>query len=415
MKEQLQKDFDNIVKNLNLSQKDIEIKKFSLDNFINKGFPNRKEEDWKFSDLNQIINKNIGELSFYNDYTSTNKVDTSVFVDGLEHNKIVFINGRVEKIDFDYEKKGQIEIIDQSETINKFDNNNSLSDLNNAFTNKCFKIVIKTGYQLLKPLIIYHTTNSKIWSKNINLRLDFELQDDSCLRLIDLFNDTSEKNFLNIFYNFNLKEDAILKNYKVDKLENKNIKYSFNNIVQNKNTISETFILSSGSNFFKSEINCNLKGEHSSAFVNGIFSLDKNKHHEIRTTINHLTENTKSYQLIKSVLEDSSKAVYQGKIYVNSVAQKTDGYQLSKAILLNKDSEFNAKPELEIYADDVKCSHGSASGSLDEDSVFYLMSRGLNYNQARELLINGFLLDVVEKITDSEIKNLIKNMIGIKE
>jgi Fe-S cluster assembly protein SufD len=415
MKEQLQKDFDNTIKNLSLSQKDIEIKKFSLDNFINKGFPNRKEEDWKFSDLNQIINKNIGELSFYNDYTSTNKVDTSVFVDGLEHNKIVFINGRIEKIDFDYEKKGQIEIIDQSETINKFDNNNSLSDLNNAFTNKCFKIVIKTGYQLLKPLIIYHTTNSKIWSKNINLRLDFELQDDSCLRLIDLFNDTSEKNFLNIFYNFNLKEDAILKNYKVDKLENKNIKYSFNNIVQNKNTISETFILSSGSNFFKSEINCNLKGEHSSAFVNGIFSLDKNKHHEIRTTINHLTENTKSYQLIKSVLEDSSKAVYQGKIYVNSVAQKTDGYQLSKAILLNKDSEFNAKPELEIYADDVKCSHGSASGSLNEDSIFYLMSRGLNYNQARELLINGFLLDVVEKITDSEIKNLIKNMIGIKE
>ena len=241
------------------------------------------------------------------------------------------------------------------------------------------------------------------------------MQEDSCLRLIDLFNDTSEKNFLNIFYNFNLKEDAILKNYKVDKLENKNIKYSFNNIVQNKNTISETFILSSGSNFFKSEINCNLEGEHSSAFVNGIFSLDKNKHHEIRTTINHLTENTKSYQLIKSVLEDSSKAVYQGKIYVNSVAQKTDGYQLSKAILLNKDSEFNAKPELEIYADDVKCSHGSASGSLDEDSIFYLMSRGLNYKQARELLINGFLLDVVEKITDSEIKNLIKNMIGIKE
>ena len=415
MKEQLQKDFENTIRNLSLSQKDIEIKKFSLDNFINKGFPNRREEDWKFSDLKQIINKNIGELNFYNDYTSTNKVDTSVFVDGLVHNKIVFINGRIEKIDFDYEKKDQIEIIDQSEIINKFENNNSLSDLNSAFTNKSFKIVVKKGYQLSKPLIIYHTTNSKIWSKNINLRLDFELQEDSSLRLIDLFNDTSEKNFLNIFYNFDLKENAIFKNYKIDKIENKNIKYSFNNIEQNKNTISETFILSSGSNFFKSEVNCNLKGEHSSAFVNGIFSLDKNKHHEIRTIVNHLTENTKSYQLIKSVLEDSSKAAYQGKIFVNSDAQKTDGYQLSKAILLNKDSEFNAKPELEIYADDVKCSHGSASGSLNEDSIFYLMSRGLSYNQARELLINGFLLDVVEKITDSEIKNLIKNMIGIKE
>ena len=415
MKEQLQKDFDNTIRNLTLSQKDIEIKKFYLDNFINKGFPNRKEEDWKFSDLNQIIKKNIGELSFYSDYTSTNKVDTSAFVDGLEHNKIVFINGRIEKIDFDYEKKDQIEIIDQSETINKFNNNSSLSDLNSAFTNKSFKIVVKEGYKLTKPLIIYHTTNSKIWSKNINLRLNFELYENSSLRLIDLFRDTSEKNFLNIFYNFDLKESSILKNYKVDKFENKNIKYSFNNIEQDKNSVSETFILSSGSNFCKNEINCNLNGEYSSAFVNGIFSINNNKHHEIRTIINHLTENTKSYQLIKSVLEDSSRAVYQGKIFVNSKAQKTDGYQLSKAILLNKESEFNAKPELEIYADDVKCSHGSASGSLNEDSIFYLMSRGLNYQQSRELLINGFLLDVVEKITDPEVKNLIKNMIGIKE
>ena len=415
MKEQLQKDFDNIIKNLNLSQRDIEIKQFYLDNFINRGFPNRKEEDWKFSDLNQIIKKNIGELSYYSDYTSTNKVDTSVFVDGLEHNKIVFINGRIEKIDFDYEKKNQIEIIDQSETINKFNNNNSLSDLNNAFTNKSFKILVKNDYKLAKPLIIYHTTTSKIWSKNINLKLDFEIDKNSSLRVIDLFNDTSEKNFLNIFYNFDLKENAVLKNYKVDRFENKNIKYFFNNVEQEKNSVSEIFILTSGSNFFKNEINCNLNGQYSSAFVNGIFSLNNEKHHEIRTIINHLTENTKSYQLIKSVLEDSSKAVYQGKIFVDSDAQKTDGYQLSKAILLSENTEFNAKPELEIYADDVRCSHGSASGNLNQDSIFYLMSRGLDYKQAKELLINGFLLEVVEKITDSEVKNLIKNLIGVKE
>ena len=408
MKEQLQKDFDNSIKNLSLSQKDIEIKKFCLDNFIDKGFPNRKEEDWKFSDLNQIIKNNIGELSFYNDQTSTNKVDTSVFVDGLEHNKIVFINGRIEKIDFEYEKKDQIEIIDQSETINEFKNSNSLSDLNNAFTNKCFKILVKKGYQLVKPLIIYHTTNSKIWSKNINLRLNFELDKDSSLRLIDLFNDTSQKNFLNIFYNFELKENAVLKNYKVDKFENKNIKYSFNNIDQDKNSISETFILSSGSNFSKNEINCNLNGVYASAFVNGVFSLNNDKHHEIRSIINHLTENTKSYQLIKSVLDENSKAVYQGKIFVNSDAQKTDGYQLSKAILLNKESEFNAKPELEIYADDVKCSHGSSSGSLDKDSIYYLMTRGLNKKESIKLLVNGFLSEVIESIKSNSIRTFLK-------
>ena len=212
-----------------------------------------------------------------------------------------------------------------------------------------------------------------------------------------------------------MKKDSILKNYKIDKKENSNVKYSFNNINQDINSVSETFILSAGSNFIKNEINCNLNGKYSSAFINGIFSLNDKRHHEIRTSINHLIDNTKSYQLIKSVLDNDSKSVYQGKIFVNSDAQKTDGYQLSKAILLSENAEFNAKPELEIYADDVKCSHGSASGSLNQDSIFYLMSRGLNYKQAKELLINGFLLDVVEKITDSQVRNLIKNLIGVKE
>ena len=415
MKEQLQIDFDNIIKTSSFTKRDIELKQNSLNEFIKTGFPNRRDENWKFSDLNQIIKKNIGDLSFYNDYSLSNKIDRSVFIDGLEHNKIVFVNGRIEKIDFDYEKKDKIKIIDEPEIDNRSNNFNSLIDLNKAFTNKSCKILIKKDYQLEKPLIIYHVTNDQIKSKNINLSLDFQLEENSSLRLIDLFNDNSEKNFLNIFYNFDLKQNAILKNYKIDKIENTNVKYSFNNIEQAANSLSETFILSSGSHFFKNEINCNLNGKYSSAFINGIFSLSNDRHHEVRTTINHLTENTKSYQLIKSVLNDSSKAVYQGKIFVNSEAQKTDGYQLSKAILLNEASEFNAKPELEIYADDVKCSHGSASGSLDEDSIFYIMSRGLDYQQSRELLINGFLLDVIEKITDSEIKNLIKNMIGLKE
>ena len=415
MTEQIQIDFDKITKSLDISEKEKELKRTYLKKFIQRGFPNKKQENWKFLDINQIIKNNIGDLSFFNDYSLPNKIDTSIFVDGLEHNKIIFINGRIEKIDFNYEDKNKIEINDETEKKVLFNSENSLIDLNNAFTNKTFKILIKENYSLKKPLIIYHVTNERIKSKSINLRLDFELEQNSSLRLIDFFVDTTEKNFMNILYNFNLKKDTILKNYKIDKLKNDNLKYSFNNIEQETNSVSETFILSAGSNYFKNEINCNLKGEYSSAFINGIFSLKENQQHEIRTTINHVIENTKSYQLIKSVLGKLSKAAYQGKIFVNSKAQKTDGYQLSKAILLDETSEFNAKPELEIYADDVKCSHGSASGSLNENSIFYLMSRGLNYQQSKELLINGFLLDVVEKITDSEIKNLIKNMIGLKE
>jgi Fe-S cluster assembly protein SufD len=415
MTEQIKIDFEKTIKTSTFSESDTQLKKSFLNKFIEKGFPSRKFENWKFSDINQIIKKNIGELSFYNDYSSSNKIDTSIFVDGLEHNKIVFINGRVEKIDFAYEDKDKIEINENSKLNDKLKSNNSLIDLNSAFTNKSYKILVKENYSFNKPLIVYHISNNKIKFKNINLRLEFELKQNSSLRLIDFFNDTSEKNFINIFYNFDLKKDSILKNYKIDKTQNNNIKYSFNNINQDENTVSESFILSSGSNFLKNEINCNLNGKYSSAFVNGIFSLMNNQQHEIRTTINHLTDNTKSYQLIKSVLGKESKAVYQGKIFVNPIAQKTDGYQLSKAILLDETSEFNAKPELEIYADDVKCSHGSASGSLDENSIFYLMSRGLNYQQSKELLINGFMLDVIEKITDNEIKNLVKSIIGLKE
>jgi len=411
MTEQLQLDFDKIVKTSTISKKGIELKRNYLKKFLEKGFPNRKQENWKFLDISQIIKKNIGNLSFFNDYSLPNKIDPSIFINGLEHNKIIFINGRIEKIDFNYEDQKKIAISDEIDEKTIFDNENSLIDLNNAFANKVLKIVIKKDYSLKKPLIIYHTTNEKIMSKNINLKLNFELEQNSSLKLIDFFADNSDKNFTNILYNFDLKKNSILKNYKIDKSKNDNLKYSFNNIEQDANSISETFILSAGSNFFKNEVNCNLKGEYSSAFVNGIFSLKENQQHEIRTIINHLVENTKSYQLIKSVLGKNSKAAYQGKIFVNSKAQKTDGYQLSKAILLDETSEFNAKPELEIYADDVKCSHGSASGSLNENSIFYLMSRGLNYQQSKELLINGFLLDVVEKITDPEIKNLIKNTI----
>ena len=415
MENQLKNDFEKIVKTSNFSKKDIYIKKIYLNEFIKKGFPNKKLENWKFSDINQIIKKNIGDLDFYNDYSFANKIDSSIFVNGIEHNKIVFINGRIEKIEFNYEDEDKIEILDEIEHKDKPDLENSLVDLNNAFTNRYYKIVVKENYSLKKPLIIYNTTNNNLNFKNINLRLDFLLKKNSYLKLVDISNDLSEKNFINTICNFELNKDSILKNYKIDQKINSNIKYCFNNIEQDINSVSETFILSSGSNFIKNEINCNLNGKYSSAFINGIFSLNENRHHEIRTSINHLVDNTKSYQLIKSVLENDSKSVYQGKIFVNSDAQKTDGYQLSKAILLSENAEFNAKPELEIYADDVKCSHGSASGSLNQDSIFYLMSRGLNYKEAKELLINGFLLEVVEKITDSEVRNLIKNLIGVKE
>ena len=122
-----------------------------------------------------------------------------------------------------------------------------------------------------------------------------------------------------------------------------------------------------------------------------------------------MAPNCQSYQKVKKVLDTNSKGIFQGKIYVNNIAQKTDAYQLSKALLLNDNSEFNSKPELEIYADDVKCSHGSTSGSIDEDALHYLMTRGLNRNNSTKLLIKGFLSDIVEFIKNPAIKKFVEN------
>merc|ERR1711965_772691 len=215
----LQLDFEKILKTSDISQNEVDTKRSYLNKFIESGFPNRKQENWKFLDISQIIKKNIGDLSYFNDYSIPHKIDPSIFVDGLEHNKIIFINGRIEKIDFNYEDQNKIQISDEIEKKITFDNKNSLIDLNNAFTNKVFKVLIKKNYSLNKPLIIYHSTNKKIKSKNINLRLDFELEENSSIRIIDFFIDNSDKNFTNILYNFDLKKDSILKNYKIDKLK----------------------------------------------------------------------------------------------------------------------------------------------------------------------------------------------------
>ena len=413
MEQKLKTDFDKFISTSNFSNQEIKLKKEALDNFLKNGFPSRKLENWKFSDINQIIQKNIGELAFYNDYNIKNEINDDIFIKEIEHNKIVIVNGKVERLSFEYEESNKINLT----TLENFNQNpnddNSLLSLNNSFSNKIHNILVKKNYSFKKPLIIYQITNEKVSNTNINFQLNFELEENSSIKIINLSDDNSEKNFINNLFNFNLGKNSILKNYKIDKKSNSNVKYDYSSIIQKENSISETFIFSSGSHYIKNEVNCNLEGKYSSAFINGIHLLSKNKHHEIRTKTNHLYENTKSYQLIKSVINDSSKSVYQGKIYVDSKAQKTDGYQLSKALLLNEQAEFNAKPELEIYADDVKCSHGSASGSLDDNSIFYLMSRGLNQTIAKELLINGFLLDVVEKITDDEIKKLLRNMIGL--
>ena len=392
------------------SQKNIKEKSFNR--FIEQGFPNKRIEDWKFSDLNQIISANFENLDF-----SKKNIDKSVdvdFINEFEHNKIIFVDGNISKIDFNHEDKDRFSLKHDLELDEQL-NENALLNLNTAFLSSYIKFTVKKGYQFQKPLILYNYLTSDLVSHGLNLRMDINLEDGSSLDIVNIANQNAKNNFLNLRQKINIGKNSVLKNYSLDISPTSNIKYSFNDINLDKNSHLEYFILSKGSKFAKHDINCSLNNDHGSVSLNGIIDLDNEKHHEIKTSINHNEENCKSYQLIKSVLNENSKGVYQGKIYVNSKAQKTDGYQLSRALLLNDDVEFNAKPELEIYADDVKCSHGSTSGNIDENSIFYLMSRGLSHAQSKKLLTNGFLNEVIEKISNKNIKSLIKKLTGIQE
>ena len=412
MENNIKLNFENYLNKKNFSSSQKEIKEISFNNFIKNGFPNKRLEDWKFSDLKQIITTNFEDINFSKKEEQSN-IDKNITVD-LEHNKIVFIDGIISKIDFSYEDDQQV-VVEQNSDLEKELSRNSLLNLNTAFVSNYTKILVKSGYQFKKPLILFNYLSNNLNNVGINTRLDIKLEDDASLNIINISNENLNNNFLNFRQKINIGKNSILKNYSLDINENSNFKYSFKDISLEKNSHLEYFILSKGSKFLKHDINCSLNNEYGSVVLNGIIDLDDKKHHEIKTNINHNEENCKSYQLIKSVLNDNSKGVYQGKIYVNSKAQKTDGYQLSRALLLSDEVEFNAKPELEIYADDVKCSHGSTSGNVDENSIFYLMSRGLSYEQSKKLLTNGFLNEVIEKITNNEVKSLVKKLMGINE
>ena len=413
MENQIKQNYENFLSKEKFNETQINYKKINLENFFKKGFPNKRQEDWKFSDLNQIIETNIKNLNYISEIDNKDNIEQKPIKD-FDHNKIFIVNGQIVKSDLTHEDENKI-MISEDQSIEDEEERNSLLNLNNALVVKNYKIYVSDNYLAKKPLIIYHNDVKNIKSSLVSLRLDIDLGKNSSLKVINIFNERSNNNLINIRQKINISENSILEKFILDQNENNNIRYAHTDINLQKNSHLELFILSKGSKFLKNDVICSLNDDHGSIALNGIINLNDTKHHEIKTVINHNEENCKSYQLIKTVLNDESKSVYQGKIFVNSKAQKTDGYQLSRALLLNQQTEFNAKPELEIYADDVKCSHGSTSGNLDENSIFYLMSRGLSLSQSKDLLINGFLQEVAEKISDKQIQQLVKIIMGIQE
>ena len=399
------KEIDKI-KEISKEERDFRINNLNL--FNKKGFPNKKQEDWKFSDLREIVRKNFNKLNVNKANSEVKKVSP---IKDFDHNYIVVVNGKLNSSNFKFEEKNKISIKNfQNDNFLQENKDNSLICLNHALSEKGYHVEVEDNYKFKKALIIYNLFTKDLKDNILNSRNKIKIGKNSELHTIDLvINDSKYKFINNVYENIILENNAMYKSICIqnDKSEGYFHKFSKNKL-SSKSKYS-SFIFRSGLKFNKLDLEFNLEGKDSECILQSASFLNNSDHQEIKTKMNHAAPSCKSYQKVKNVLGSDGKGVYQVKIYVKDIAQKTNAYQLSKALLLSDSSEFNSKPELEIYADDVKCSHGATSGSVDEDSIYYLMTRGLNRKEAVKLLIDGFLNEVVDMIKSNSIKKFVKS------
>ena len=340
------------------------------------GWPNPRLESWKLTNVNKFI-------------SDTSKLLTNDRCITFSHkNKEIIKNLNVKSLNLlksDFFKNHEMSRVILSNINNGFEI--SLPDNFNSKENIEINSKIKLGSWNSSVFII------KI-GKNVSAKLsfDFSLSSNSiCTPLIAF--EIGENS--NISFGFNVVNES-------DNLNNSNYIALMNGKLM-KNSTLNSLVTQQGVNLSRSEININLVGDYSSFNLVGLYFGRQKHHKDITTSVNHLAEHTSSKQIVRGILDDSAVGVYQGGIKVSNDAQKTDGKQMSRALLLSKLAESNSKPELEIFADDVSCSHGATIGELNKDQLFYLLSRGLPFLEARQILIRAYLNEILEEIYDEDL------------
>jgi len=393
------------IKKITAEEKNFRIK--NLEFFKAFGFPNKRLEDWKFSDFKDIVDKNFEELDTKKASPDISKID---LLKDFDHNYILLVNGNLHSSNFEHEDKSKIKINSYDKTIDYKTSKNPLVCLNHALAENGYFLEVGKNYKFKKVLVVYNFFKEDAKNKILNSKNKIKLNENAELHIVDYnINETNSKFINNVYESTILEKNSKFKSLFIQRNKSDGFFHKFIKNNLSSNSDYSNLIFSSGLKFNKLDIECDLVEENCQCNILSALFLKKDEHQEIKTLVNHLAPNCKSNQKVKNVLSSESKGVYQGKIYVKDIAQKTDAYQLSKALLLDDNAEFNSKPELEIYADDVKCSHGSSSGNIDQDSLHYLMTRGLSLNDSTKLLVKGFLNDVIEFIKSPTIKNFIES------
>jgi Fe-S cluster assembly protein SufD len=188
--------------------------------------------------------------------------------------------------------------------------------------------------------------------------------------------------------------------------------FSDEEVWQGADSVFQINTLTLDGNLVRNDLHIQVQGEHAETHLNGMYMLNGQQHVANYTTVDHQVANCESNELYKGIMDDKSIAVFNGKVFVRQDAQKTNAFQSNANVLISDDAGVNSKPELEIYADDVKCSHGSTTGQLDDEALFYLRARGISERGATQLLLTAFMSDVLDKITVPSVKEKVFEVIN---
>lgn len=367
--------------------------------------PTTRNEKWKYTRLGKIkrgsyVSPASNEVENLDSYKFVD-CPTAVFINGVYQSSLSTIS------------EADVEITPYSEN-NKLvdediDENDPFQAINVAYLTGGLDITVKKSTVMSAPIHILNiTTQDNI---NANLRITINSEENSQGTFILSNFGSSSGAFTNLYLKANLAQNAHLN---IDKLQyDSEENYTISNelIHQHRDSVFtiNTFTLNGA--LVRNNLNISVDGENCETNLYGAYILKGSQHVDNHTVVDQMKPNCESNELYKGVMDDKSTGVFNGKVFVRKDAQKVNAFQSNGNVLLSDDATVNSKPELEIYADDVKCSHGSTTGQLDEEAVFYLRSRGISENSARQLLVTAFIEDTFEHVKNEEIVEFIHGLI----
>ena len=395
--------------------------------FQEKGFPTKKIEAWKYTSLNSILNK---------DYVLFPRTDSNIelkkvkqyFLHDIDTYKIVFIDGIYSPFLSDTTHDGldvcllsaALSQIKYKEVIDKYFNKSvikdeSLTALNTAYAREGAYIFIPENKVSEKPIEIMHFSTGEqksLWLQPRNLIV---VEKNSQVQIIERHQSLREHNIVtNSVTEIYAHNDALVDYYKIQNDLDSASLIDNTYINQEKNSHVSVHTFSFGGNLVRNNLNYFHKGQHIMSTLKGLTILKDKQHIDHNTLVSHSKPNCESHQDYKGIFSDHSKGVFNGKIYVDKVAQKTNAFQQSNNILIDDKATINSKPQLEIFADDVKCSHGCTIGQLDEETLFYLRSRGIPRKEAKALLTYAFANNILQSVQINVLKKRINEQIAEK-